>query len=175
MYALTGQLLSEIGYHRYEISNYAKPGFECLHNIGYWTGREYAGFGLGASSYVNYTRWKNTSDLKEYMKAYLSGNSAQNTGKGTDGGEDGLSCLHEQVEHLTLQDEMAEFMFLGLRMMEGVSKEGFEARFSRKMDDVYGAVIAKHAAEGLLTDGARVRLTEEGISVSNYVMADFLF
>ncbi|MCR4705112.1 MAG: radical SAM family heme chaperone HemW [Lachnospiraceae bacterium] len=153
MYALTGQLLSANGYRRYEISNYAQDGFECLHNIGYWNGREYVGFGIGSSSYVNHTRWKNTSDLKTYM-----------------------SCaLREEVQHLTMQDEMAEFMFLGLRMMCGVSKEVFAARFSQKMDDVYGDVIKKHAAEGLLLDGDHVRLTEEGISVSNYVMADFLF
>lgn len=173
MYALTGQLLSENGYHRYEISNYARDGYECLHNIGYWNGREYAGFGLGSSSYVNHTRWKNMDDLKTYLDVF-SGASAGDHAAAR-GPEDRLMRLRREVQHLSEEDEMAEFMFLGLRMMEGVSKEGFEARFSRKMDDVYGDVIRKHAAEGLLTDGERVRLTEEGISVSNYVMADFLF
>ncbi len=164
MYALTGRLLAENDYHRYEISNYAKDGFDCLHNIGYWTGREYAGFGLGSSSYVNHIRWKNTPDLKTYLDAW----------SGAAVSPDQQAAIREEVQHLTIEDEMAECMFLGLRMMQGVSREVFAARFSQKMDDVYGDVIAKHVSEGLLTDGERVSLTEEGISVSNYVMADFL-
>lgn len=160
MYEMTGRILGECGYSRYEISNYAKEGFASRHNIGYWTGRAYVGFGIGASSYVNHTRWKNIADLHTYLSLCENASFAE---------------LMTEKENLTKQDEMAEFMFLGLRLMCGVSKQEFERRFHTSMDAVYKAVLEKHEKEGLLVNGDIVMLTNEGISVSNYVMADFLF
>ena len=93
------------GYHRYEISNYARSGCECLHNKGYWTGTEYLGLGLGASSYTFFHRYHNTDDMEEYLSLDLS--------------EAGAAV--RDIQEISLEERMEEFMFLGLRMMEGVS------------------------------------------------------
>lgn len=155
MYHFTRDFLAQYGYARYEISNYALPGRECRHNSGYWTGRPYLGFGIGAASYVNGTRFSNTSDLKTYL-------------------EEG-SCIRSEIHRLSQQEKMEEFMFLGLRMTAGVSAASFAARFGKTLEEVYGNVIQKHLKQGLLeVSGDGFRLTERGTDVSNYVMADYL-
>lgn len=154
MYALTAELLEKGGYHRYEISNYAKSGRECRHNCGYWQGREYLGLGLGASSYINGSRMKNRSDLRTYLESPFS---------------------REERVVLSRRERMEEFMFLGLRLMEGVSEKEFERSFGRSMQEVYGPVLSKFESAKLMEkkDG-RWRLTEQGIDVSNYILSDFL-
>lgn len=165
MYQETKRILAEHGYQRYEISNYAKPGRECRHNMIYWqrgTGHtaDYVGFGLGAASTVKNMRWKNTDDMKKYLLAF-DGKKAQE--------------IKEDIEKLSENDCMEEFMFLGLRMMGGVSKSEFQKSFGQNMDDVYGAVIQKWIRQGMLVQqGDRIRLTDAGIDVSNVVLADFL-
>lgn len=155
MYYLTKSILGEYGYSRYEISNYAKEGKESIHNTGYWTGREYLGLGLGASSYINGTRFKNTSVTEKYLASPAD--------------------CREDAEILSKEDMMAEFMFLGLRMMKGVSEAEFENRFFRKVDDVYGEIISKQQKRGLIVrDGKRIFLTERGIDISNIVMSEYL-
>ena len=162
MYEDTELLLSEAGLYRYEISNYAKPGFACFHNIGYWTGVEYAGFGLGASSLISHVRYKNTEDMQCYLLAYGTG-TAEAAGQ---------VCSQEA---LTVQDEMEEFMFLGLRLMAGISRQQFEKKFQVTLNSVYGEVLRKLKGEQLIEEIAGyVRLTEHGIDVSNYVLAEFL-
>lgn len=157
MYALTGQLLEDCGYHRYEISNYALSGRECRHNLVYWTGGEYLGLGLGASSFIKNTRYKNTSDLNTYLER-----------KG--------NALREDIQVLTISERMEEFMFLGLRLTEGVRKAEFFHLFGRTMDDVYGEVLRKNQNDGLLVSTPqRVFLTPRGVDLSNYVLAQFLF
>lgn len=154
MYEITELLLLEEGLYRYEISNYARPGRECRHNIGYWRGTDYAGFGLGASSLLRHVRYRNPSHMPDYLAGDFSG--------------------REQVP-LSVQNQMEEYMFLGLRMMEGVSFREFEYRFGKTMDEVYGKVISREIGRGLLErkkDG--VRLTPRGIDLSNIVMAEFL-
>jgi oxygen-independent coproporphyrinogen-3 oxidase len=160
MYRRTEEILASYGYHRYEISNYAKPGRECRHNLGYWTLVPYIGFGLGASSYEETegnggrVRYRNTDDLR----AYLAG--------------DFSPCEVEQIEK---KDGMAEFVILGLRLMRGVSAAEFRERFGVGIREVYGPVIRKYRENGLLAVNAdRMYLTKEGISVSNTIMADFL-
>ena len=154
MYELTEEYLEEAGYHRYEISNYALPSYECRHNKVYWQRGEYVGFGLGAASLIEEKRFNVTSDLKEYLLQ---------PGK------------IEKSEILQKEDQMAEFMFLGLRLIEGVSKEEFLRCFDCSMDSVYGMVLRENQEKELLeiTDTS-VRLTKKGIDVSNYVMAQFL-
>lgn len=153
MYESTEKVLKSAGYHRYEISNYSLPGYECRHNKVYWQRGNYVGFGLGASSMVNNQRFQNISDLKDYIN---------------EPGE-------RMTKHLlTKEEQMSEFMFLGLRLMEGVSKEDFYTYFGISMDDVYGNVLEKNTQEGLLRNGRRVILTQRGISLSNLVMAQFL-
>ena len=157
MYTLTKQLLEDYGYHRYEISNYALSGRECRHNLVYWTGGEYLGLGLGASSFIDNIRYKNTSDLNTYLER--KGNAPR-----------------EDIQVLTISDRMEEFMFLGLRLTEGVRKVEFFHLFGRTMDDVYGDILRKNQNDGLLVSTSqRVFLTSRGVDLSNYVLAQFLF
>lgn len=154
MYQITKELLGQKGYERYEISNYAKKGKECRHNIGYWTRKNYLGLGLGSASLVENVRFSNTSDLK----AYLDGNFEP-----------------QEREVLERKAQMEEFAFLGLRMMEGISRSRFAEVFGVEIEAVYGAVIKRMTELGLLKQRAgKIFLTEEGISVSNYVMSEFL-
>ena len=173
MYRETEQILAQAGYERYEISNYAKKGYACRHNLVYWQGGDYLGLGLGSSSYMDGVRFHNTTDFDIYVNqgAYV-----------------------EDREELSVQAKMEEFMFLGLRVMAGVSGTEFEKRFGKTMEDVYGDVLRKHEEEGLLqierkedrkeaaaaepakgkTNIEKVMLTTNGVDVSNYVFADFL-
>ncbi len=162
MYYATKSILAQSGYSRYEISNYSKPGYECRHNIGYWTGTEYVGMGLGSSSYVYGYRFKNISDIDEYLKIHMDSSDADEK-------------IHTEIEQLTLKDRIEEFMFLGLRMMKGVSGGDFEDRFGLNMWDVYGEVIDNLQKNNLLeVDKPEIRLTDFGIDVSNYVLSEFL-
>lgn len=162
MYYATKQFLREQGYERYEISNYAKPGLECRHNIGYWTGAEYLGLGLGASSYVRGTRFRNEANLETYLNLRM-------------GEEETDSLLHQDVIRLSNKEKMEEFMFLGLRMIEGVSTDEFMRRFKADMWDVYGGVLNKLAGNRLIEiHGPVVRLSDFGIDISNYVLSEFL-
>ena len=159
IYYLTEKLLQKAGYHRYEISNYAKAGQECKHNLGYWERKDYLGLGLGASSLVDNTRFKNTDDLECYI------NHASR-----------LNEIQENVEKLSLQEQMEEFMFLGLRKMEGVSITEFENIFDKKTDECYGEQIKILIEQGLLEQkDTRIMLTKQGIDVSNYVFRAFLW
>ena len=157
MYLLTQQYLAEYGYHRYEISNYAREGRECRHNKVYWQRGNYLGVGLGAASMVENVRWSNPAEKEAYRAC-----------AGRSGFPEGQA--------LTEQEQMEEFMFLGLRLTEGVREETFSEQFGKTIRDVYGEVIDRFAGQGLLLqkDG-RVYLTPKGVDVSNYVMADFLF
>ena len=162
MYYATKQFLREQGYERYEISNYAKPGRECRHNIGYWTGTEYLGVGLGASSYVGGTRFRNERDLETYCRIPMKENEAD-------------KWLHQDIVKLSSKEMMEEYMFLGLRMIDGVSCEEFMRRFKADVWDVYGDVLRRLAGNRLIiTDGSSVRLSDFGIDISNYVLSEFL-
>ncbi len=170
MYHDTGDVLEKYGYRQYEISNYAKPGYECRHNIGYWIRKDYIGFGLGAASMDNNIRWKNTSDLKEYM-TYVGGGCQM---RSEDERQEGMGRRKRNVEVLTVQEQIEETMFLGLRMNQGVSKAEFEAMYGIDMKKLYGTWLHKMTVEGLLHDGDRVCLSERGRDLANYVMAGFL-
>lgn len=160
MYHLTKELLGEHGYSRYEISNYARDGYACRHNCGYWTGHAYLGLGLGASSYMEGERFRNPTDMTSYAKAVDEADAAA------------LRC---EREVLTLAEQMEEFMFLGLRMTEGVSVSAFEERFGEKPDRRFPEVIARHESQGVIRrSGDRIALTDYGLDVANYVMADYL-
>ena len=169
-YKITNDILKAAGYHRYEISNYAREGCECRHNRVYWEGGEYLGFGIGAASLMQETRFSNIRDLQTYLKL-LSGEAADgpSTGQLTE-------HLRQEVSHLTEREQMEEFMFLGLRLTEGVSKKRFFKTFGKKFTDVYPGISEKLIREGLLVqEGDRLKLTELGLDVSNRVMAEFLF
>jgi len=182
MYYLTREVALKNGYNRYEISNYAKTGYECRHNEGYWKRVEYLGFGLGAASLYQNKRYSNVSDLNEYIGLLLDGGNDEDYYGGMvyqddvwDIQEDTLNILHGKISTLSNKDMMEEFMFLGLRMTEGVSEEKFEMDFGRNIDKVYGDVIEKLEKQHLLEkkDG-RIKLTDRGVDISNYVMSEFL-
>lgn len=181
MYELTETFLHTKGYERYEISNYAKPGYECRHNCGYWTRKDYLGLGLGASSLVEHQRFQNTSDLKTYLEQEYSPQCEGQHERIAETiqlqAETGLTQTghHIHIETLDKKSEMEEFMFLGLRLMVGISRQQFEKKFQVTLNSVYGEVLRKLKGEQLIEEVAGyVRLTEHGIDVSNYVLAEFL-
>lgn len=145
MYYETKTFLASKGYKRYEISNYATPGYECRHNLSYWERADYLGLGLGAASLLGNVRKSNQTDLTEYLKGNFAG----------------------EEEVLTETAAMEEYFFLGLRKMQGVDWTPYKAQYAK--------TVEKLVAEELLeADGAQIRLTERGIDVSNYVLAEFL-
>ncbi|MGN0413509.1 MAG: radical SAM family heme chaperone HemW, partial [Lachnospiraceae bacterium] len=159
MYEATKRILAGHGYERYEISNYAKAEKECRHNLVYWKRGNYLGLGLGASSMVDETRWKQTEHLEEYLNKY---------GEAT-------PILQPEKCRLTKKEQMEEFMMLGLRMMSGVSPEEFEKNFSVSVFQMYGEVLEHYQKLGLLeVSDQRIRFTDAGIDVSNVILADFL-
>ncbi len=230
MYHRTKELLGGAGYGRYEISNYSLPGRECRHNMGYWRRVPYLGFGLGAASLCDETRFSNTRSMSRYLElldqaenpqdepvsrisssgntdnavgsssgtAHGHGDTDAGTGRsgeslhsGVFGGktrrknETGhkkkesadavLNELRENVEHLTVNDQMSEFMFLGLRMMDGIRSDVFMKKFGRPIETVFGTPLHEMTDEGLMekTD-CGWKLTDWGIDVSNVVLAEFL-
>lgn len=159
MYERTKQILGEKGYERYEISNYAKAGKECRHNLVYWQRGEYLGVGLGAASLIKDAeqkeiRLKNNSDLNAYLNGDIS---------------------YEEEEVLSRRDAMEEFFFLGLRQMQGVSLIEFAEQFGEDTIEWFEEAIVTSIQDGLLEqDGEWLRLTEKGIDVSNVVFERFL-
>ena len=155
MYHETKRFLKDCGYERYEISNYAKPGRECRHNIGYWTGVPYLGLGLGASSYLDGCRFTVNPDMKQYLE--------EKPGMFTD------------IEKLTKKDMEEEFFYVGLRMTAGVSLSEFERRFGISAKEVYPGLMETFVKEKAARfEGDCFVLTDYGLDVSNYIMAQFL-
>lgn len=176
MYAMTKKVLAACGYKRYEISNYSQPGYESRHNSVYWTGGEYIGFGLGAASYFKGERFSNIKDIEIYnricedVREAITGNADPFKLY-----ESAASRLRTSTETMYIDSRIEEYMFLGLRMMAGVSRKEFRLRFNKDMYEVYGPVINKYVDEGYMeTDGDRVWLTDRGIDVSNYILSDFI-
>ena len=158
MYEKTKAILHERGYERYEISNYAKAGFACRHNLGYWDGVPYLGLGLGASSYYNGARFANETSMEKYLK-------------------EPFVPFWERQDYFvtTKKDRMEDYMIFGLRKMAGVSLSRFEKEFGVSVEEVYGEVIRGYVNLHLLeTEGDIVRLTDAGIDVSNRIFEDFL-
>ncbi|MSC86368.1 oxygen-independent coproporphyrinogen III oxidase [Eubacterium sp. am_0171] len=158
IYEMTAEILSEYGYQRYEISNYAKEGYACRHNMGYWERKEYLGIGLGASSLIGRSRYHNTGNIRSYIQKVQE-----------------KADIKEDVEQLSVKDEIEEFMFLGLRKTKGISISGFEELYRQSIFDVYGTQMKKLMDGGLLEMSEdRIRLTEKGIDVSNLVFLEFM-
>ncbi len=170
MYHETKRILKEHGFHRYEISNYAlgtgdDDAYECRHNKVYWQRGNYLGLGLGAASMVDNVRWSNIRDIGTYVKELADAESS-------------FDKIRENVEKLSIQAQMEEFMFLGLRLVRGVNVRQFKETFGKDISDVYGKVIDKYLGMGLLQYAGNqenyLGLTDKGLDVSNTVMADFL-
>lgn len=154
MYLAGVHILKEYGYEQYEISNFAKEGYSCRHNEGYWSGVSYAGFGLGAASYINNRRFVKTRCREEYLAGDFS---------------------ERETEVLSEREQMEEFMILGLRRRKGVSKVEFRKRFRMELPDLYKNIIEAYAAKGLLKEeGDRIFFTEKGMLLSNIVLSEFI-
>ena len=151
---IVARMLARGGWGRYEISNFAKPGFECRHNMNYWRYGEYLGLGAGATSFLSARRWTQVRDVAKYMK--------------------GMGEIAES-EEIDVKTAMAEFCFLGLRTTDGIDAVDFERRFSRGFEDLYGDVERELASDGLvLRSKGRIMLSASGIELSNQVFERFL-
>ena len=183
IYYKTKELLERAGYHRYEISNYAKTGYECRHNNSYWIGTDYLGLGLGSASLLCGARFSNIDDMKQYNSNCHGYKNALNDRDAKDlfpfGGNsmriDPLG-IRREYQLLTKQQRMEEFMFLGLRRCEGILRSLFIERFGETIDSVYGLILKDLEKKQLITmEDDRICLTEQGIDISNMVLAEFLF
>lgn len=158
MHALTIDLLDKLGYSRYEISNYAKPGRECRHNLNYWDCGDYLGFGVAAHSALHrdgaLTRAYNTSDLDEYISA---------------GGVGVMTAEREAPD-----EEIFDYIMLGLRKTEGISPEGFLSRFGRDVFEVYSEPVQKLRENGWLAPGDRLALNRQGLDMQNSALLLFM-
>lgn len=158
IYSKTKEFLQKSGYNRYEISNYAKKDYECRHNIGYWRRTEYLGLGLGSSSLLGSTRFKNEEDINKYLSL-----------------DSDFKRIVIERTPLSKKEEMEEFMFLGLRLTKGVSKNNFLLEFNQAIEEIYNKELLKSEQEKLLYIGKdSIYLTEKGIDLSNVVMSRFL-
>ena len=158
MYVITKNILKNHGYHQYEISNYSKVGSECYHNKVYWKSDEYLGLGSASTSFIDGKRIKNIENVKDYIDKINSG-------------EDVIDDIYVN----TLEDSMEEFVFMGLRMIEGINVNEFNKRFGVTIEGIYKEVIDKNINKKLLVlENDRLRLTEKGIELSNSVMSDFI-
>lgn len=158
MYSITKDILSKYGYKQYEISNFSKEGYECYHNKVYWKNEEYLGLGSASTSFINGKRIKNIENVKEYIEK-INNN------------EDVI----DEITVNTKEDSMEEFVFMGLRMIEGISLDEFNERFGIDIYSIYKEVIDKNIKSKLLTlENKKLRLTDKGIELSNLVMSDFI-
>ncbi|WP_271001359.1 radical SAM family heme chaperone HemW [Listeria seeligeri] len=158
MYDLLLVEMEKHGRKQYEISNFAKEGFESKHNITYWSNEHYYGFGAGAHGYIGNTRYSNFGPIKKYMEPLQ---------------ENKLPIF--QQKELTLKEKMEEEMFLGLRKVSGVSKAGFQRKFGQDLDATFQNAIQKTMAKGWLENNEEnVALTRNGRFLGNNVFQEFL-
>ncbi|MDD4298846.1 MAG: radical SAM family heme chaperone HemW [Bacilli bacterium] len=151
MYRYINKVLTKNNYHHYEISNYAKEGYESKHNLVYWYNEQYYGFGLGASSYIGNIRYDNTRSLNKYLKG-----------------------LYKKDEHrLESREIMENEMILGLRLIKGVNKEDFYKKYNKRIDEVFP--INQLIKDNLLIDdNDYLYIPQDKLFISNYILLQFL-
>ncbi|SHE65313.1 oxygen-independent coproporphyrinogen-3 oxidase [Seinonella peptonophila] len=158
MYQLARKLLPQHGYQQYEISNFAREGMESIHNSTYWRNQTFYGLGAGAHGYINHQRYANQKVIREYIKVI----------------EQRKRPIVSRWD-VDKREMMENFMIMGLRLMEGVSRADFQMRYHLEMDQVFGEELERLKKQGLLmNEEDRVRLTEQGILFGNEVFAAFL-
>ena len=153
-YELAQARLRDVGYHHYEISNWAKPGFESKHNLKYWCREPYLGFGAGAHSFSGTQRWANAHDAAAYVKAIESGRLPV-----------------EQLEEVTAERALEEELFLGLRQLDGIDVGKLEREYGVRLEERFEPLASAGLVERA---GSVVRLAEEKLSVSNEVFVELL-
>jgi oxygen-independent coproporphyrinogen III oxidase len=158
MYITAREMLNGYGFKQYEISNFAKPGYRCEHNMVYWQLDDYIGCGAAAHSYFQSIRYRNEANIEKYIQSMKLNNCS----------------VVEEIRN-SVKDNMEEFMFMGLRKIEGISEKEFIRRFSKGINSVYKNVIDKYEKLGLLKrESGNIFLTEKGIELSNTIMSEFL-
>lgn len=159
MYHTAKKLLEKEGYVHYEISNFAKPGKECRHNITYWKCEEYLGFGAGAHSFIGNLRFSNKRGIREYIESLYNRDSIR----------------YDEIHILNIEEKMSEFMFMGLRMLKGVSKDEFKSRFNRDIKEIFSIQIERLKEQGLIfEDDQSIGLTTKGLDFANLVFMEFI-
>ncbi|OPZ91105.1 MAG: Oxygen-independent coproporphyrinogen-III oxidase 1 [Firmicutes bacterium ADurb.Bin419] len=158
MYNFCKSHLKDKGYKHYEISNFAKPGYECRHNLVYWNEEEYVGIGAGAHSFFEGIRYNNFYDIEHYISRNFAG-----------------EIPSENAEVINIKERMAEFMILGLRLIDGIRMDDFKLRFGEDIYNVYGDEISKLKDRGLIVvkDGS-VSLSSLGLDLANQVFMEFV-
>jgi len=172
MYTESEERLEAAGYEHYEISNWARPGHRCRHNLTYWETRPYLGLGAGAHSYLGGCRFANTPLPKEYIELVQASGPPEEGRGGLD-----LSRMPQvtSLERLDVQTEMADTVILGLRLAEGISLDGFRERFGVGLEGRYAQEISELTTLGLLeVSGGRLRLTRRGRLLANEAFLRFL-
>ena len=172
MYDITRKSFTKSGYVQYEISNYAKPGYECIHNLKYWNREEYLGFGIGAASFIDEKRYSNITDINSYIDitSKLMDEVIDNKLINID-----LSSLYASFEKLDINDAKEEFMFLGLRKIQGISILDYKEKFNQEIYEQYSKELEDNIDKSLLIlENNRLKLTAKGIDISNTVMSDFI-
>ncbi len=156
MYKYLKETLSENGYNRYEISNYAIPGYESKHNLKYWNQEQYLGFGVNASSFINSSRYKNESKIEEYIKDI----------------DNNIPCKVEN-EDMDLLSLMKEYIILALRKTEGLNLTSFKNKYKKDVNDLFK--IDDLIKKGLLMkEKDYIKLTDRGLEVANLVWEAFI-
>ena len=154
MYLKAIEILEKNNFEHYEISNFAKSGYESKHNLNYWNNNTYYGFGVAAHGYENETRYFNSANLDEYINKPLQ---------------------HKSSQKLTKQEQLEEEIFLGFRKMEGINIEKINKKFNIDFREKYSAIINKYISYKFLKEtNSGFSLTNEGILISNTILAEFL-
>lgn len=176
LYRRAIDFLEKKRYIRYEISNYCRDElYPCIHNIGYWTRVPYIGVGIGAASLYAEHRMSNTKDIYQYMDTADRMDKVAFTYEPLTDSNPLTSPFWETDIPLSRSDAMSEFMYLGLRMMEGITRDSFKEAFNADIEAIYGPVLQSLKAQSLIImDGGVIKLTDLGIDVSNQVLANFL-
>lgn len=160
MYWTVKRILETNGYNHYEISNFAKQGYESKHNLDCWNQKEYIGFGVAAHSYTNGIRYSNIENLEQYIKNYEEDKTEENL------------VFHEKQDMETMQKE---YMLLGLRKIDGVSIQEFKIKFVANPVFLYHSELEKLVNEELLEiDGDQIKLTNKGLDLANIVWEEFI-
>lgn len=160
MYWETKRKLEKAGYTHYEISNFAKPGFESKHNLSCWNQEEYIGIGASAHSYTNNVRYSNIDSIEDYIRNYENGNEIDNF------------VFHEKQNK---ESKMKEFMMLRLRKIQGIHIQDFKNKFGENPIYLYKKELEKLVNEELLEiDGDIIKLTDKGIDLANLVWEEFV-
>ncbi|MCM3147030.1 radical SAM family heme chaperone HemW [Bacillus pumilus] len=158
MYELVMDEMERHGLHQYEISNYAKPGFESQHNLTYWSNEDYFGFGAGSHGYVDGIRNVNAGPVKHYLELI------EQTG-----------FPYKETHQVTKAEQIEEEMFLGLRKIEGVKSADFQAKYGASPEALFPSVLEELEEKGLIVkDDIGIRLTRKGKLLGNEVFQAFL-